>query len=53
MVGVKHEHAPAGSDGPLTCRKQRAMLFSKVFKNKSSFNPKKRWKKGGKDDDVG
>jgi hypothetical protein len=28
MVGVKHEHAPAGSDGSLTRREQRAMLFS-------------------------
>jgi hypothetical protein len=28
MVGVKHEHAPAGSDGSLTSREQRSMLFS-------------------------
>ena len=27
MVGVKHEHAPAGSDSSLTSREQRAMLF--------------------------
>jgi hypothetical protein len=27
MVGVKHEHAPAVSDGSLTCHEQRAMLF--------------------------
>ena len=27
MVGIKHEHAPAGSDSSLTSREQRAMLF--------------------------
>lgn len=31
MVCIKHEHTPAGSDGPLTRRKQRAMLFFFFF----------------------
>jgi hypothetical protein len=31
MVGIKHEHTPAGSDGPLTRREQRAMLLFIYF----------------------
>jgi hypothetical protein len=37
MVGVKHEHTPAGSDGSLTCREQRAMLFRPKRINFYSF----------------
>jgi len=59
MVGVKHEHASAGSDGSLTCREQRAMLFRPkqiythphihVYVFIHSFIPRDDEKSGGKD----
>jgi hypothetical protein len=61
MVGVKHEHAPAGSDGSLTRREQRAMLFFRPKANIHaptntctyihSFIHDENWGKDGNDDD--
>jgi hypothetical protein len=41
MVGVKHEHAPSGSDGSLTSREQRAMLYFEIFRPKRIYSTRR------------
>ena len=53
MVGVKHEYAPAGSDGSLTSHEQRAMLFCPNYLFIHPKRRRKKWGKNGNDDGGG